>query len=81
MDNIFNSILYNNITNQSLSELKVFLNILNANQEDWLANKSTWDQYIVKAKIKKYLKRFAKSDDVIKDKIPLYFNIIKTWWG
>ena len=77
MEQVFNSILSDNITNQTLNELKVFLSILNVNEQEWINNKSTWDQQIVKAKIKKYLKRFANSDDNIKDKIPLYFNIIK----
>lgn len=78
MEEIFNNILSDNITNQSLNELKLLLTLFNPNVEtDWLTRKSRWDQQIVKAKIKKYLKRFAKPGDVIKDKIPLYFNIIK----
>lgn len=78
LEGFFNNILSYNVTNESLRELELLLTALNTeNPEDWLNDKSLWDQQIVKAKIKKYLKRFATSDDVIKDKIPLYFNIIK----
>jgi hypothetical protein len=84
---IFNNILNNISFKKNLNYLQNLLQYIDDQQTDtenkqddtleWLNEQNVWDMQIVKTKIKKYLKQFAIEGSTIKDKVPLYFNIIK----
>ena len=79
MEDVFSSILRNNITSQTLDELNNVLNILLDNEPpEWVRNTNLWNKQIVKTKIKKYIKNFANGrEGEIRHTLPFHYDIIK----